>query len=95
MPQEPPTRSTLRAKGQVTLPIEVRKALHVEPGDEVEFELTDQGVVMRGLKLIPAGQAWFWTAEWQAGEREADEQAARGEGKVYDSAEAMFADLGI
>src|SRR5258706_13299143 len=25
---------------------------------------------MRGLKTIPAGQAWFWSTQWQAGERE-------------------------
>ena len=32
-------------------------------------------------------QAWFWTEEWQAGEREADAQQAAGLGVAFDSDE--------
>jgi hypothetical protein len=39
------------------------------------------------------GQAWYWTEEWQAGEREADSQIAAGEGTVYDSGEEFLAAL--
>jgi hypothetical protein len=35
------------------------------------------------LATIDRSQAWFWTKEWQAGEREASEQARRGEGRVF------------
>ena len=72
-------RSTLRDKGQLTLPSEVRSALHVDSGDEIEFRVLDSGdVVMRGLKMIPADQAWFWADSWQRGERQASEDIARG-----------------
>lgn len=37
-----------------------------------------------------ADQAWFHTPEWQAGEREADEELARGEGTVFEDPEDMF-----
>ena len=88
------SRTTLRPKGQITLPADVRAALGVEEGDEVEFEINEhRTVIMVGLKLIRADQAWFWTPEWQAGEREADEQITRGEGSIHDSAEEMFAHL--
>lgn len=30
-------------------------------------------------------QAWFWTDEWQAGEREVDDHIARGEIESFDS----------
>jgi len=30
-------------KGQVTIPLEVRRALGIHPGSEVEFELDEQG----------------------------------------------------
>ena len=30
-------------KGQVTIPLEVRKALGIEPGSEVDFALDDDG----------------------------------------------------
>jgi hypothetical protein len=43
--------------------------------------------------VIPADQAWFWTEQWQEGEREADEQAAAGQGRYFSSAEEMFAAL--
>ena len=49
---------------------------------------------MRGLKTIPAGQAWFWSPQWQAGEREADREIAVGDlSPVCGSAQDIFADL--
>jgi AbrB family looped-hinge helix DNA binding protein len=72
-------RAKLRAKGQVTLPGPVREALHVDENDDIEFSVTDTGeVIVRGLTTIPADQKWFWTPEWQAGEREASQQIADG-----------------
>ncbi len=65
-------RTTVRAKGQITLPDEIRKAAHVEEGDLLEAELTSEGILLRPQKVIDATQAWFWSPEWQAGEREAD-----------------------
>ncbi|MFE0472376.1 hypothetical protein ACFW2V_12250 [Streptomyces sp. NPDC058947] len=38
-----------------------------------------------------ADQAWFWTPEWQAGEREADQELKSGKGVVFDNPEDMFA----
>ncbi len=89
------TTARVRGKGQLTLPAEVREALRVSEGDEVEFTRHEDGTVtVRGLKTIPADQAWFWSPQWQAGEREADEEIARGDvSPVYASAEEMFADL--
>jgi AbrB family looped-hinge helix DNA binding protein len=87
-------RTTLRQKGQITLPSAIRGALHVEPGDEIEFELTPDGrVLMSGLKMIPAEQAWFWTERWQAGEREASAQIARGSGRVFNTSEDFVKSL--
>lgn len=81
------TRAVVRQKGQVTLPREVREALHVHEGDDVAFVITEDGtVILTGLKSIPADQAWFWTDDWQAGERQASEQMARSEGTIHESA---------
>ncbi|THV31597.1 AbrB/MazE/SpoVT family DNA-binding domain-containing protein [Glycomyces paridis] len=92
---EPETNTTytarLRQKGQVTLPKEVQKALHVKEGDTIRFNIHADGVVtMEGLAEIPADQRWFWTPEWQAGEREAEEQIAAGGGKVFHDLDDMF-----
>lgn len=86
-------RAVLRAKGQVTLPSEVRKALHIDEGDDISFEVTDDGVRMRGLKSIRADQAWFWTPEWQAKEREADEEIAAGRVTRYMNDDEFFDSL--
>lgn len=88
------SRAQLRRHSQLTVPADVRKALHIEEGDEVEFRLTESGaVVLRGMTVVPADQRWFWTDDWQAGEREASEQLAHNEGSFYADVDAMFADL--
>jgi antitoxin PrlF len=86
------SRTTLRAKGQLTLPDDVRKAAKLEEGDLIEAVVSESGeVILRPLATIVRSQAWFWTPEWQAGEREATEQARRGEGEVFET-DADFLD---
>jgi antitoxin PrlF len=63
--------SVIRAKGQVTIPQDIREAAHLEEGDPVEIEITPDGILLRPKKLIDASEAWFWSREWQHGEREA------------------------
>lgn len=40
-------RSTISSKGQVTVPVEVRKRLGLVAGTPVEFELHEGGVLLR------------------------------------------------
>jgi antitoxin PrlF len=81
---EPFERTTLRAKGQLTLPKDVRDALHVDAGDQIEFEVVEPGVVLvRGLKLIRADQAWFWTESWQRGEAAASADIEQGRVETF------------
>lgn len=87
-------RVKVRPKAQLTLPEEIRRALHIREGDEVEFAVQEDGTVtIRGYVSIPTDQAWFFTPEWLAGERQADEDIAAGRGAVHESAEDMFAHL--
>ena len=39
-------------------------------------------------------QAWFWTEEWQAGEREAEADLAAGRYESFDTMEDLIDDLG-
>jgi antitoxin PrlF len=78
-------RTTLRAKGQLTLPDDIRKAARLEEGDLLDAEITPDGILLRPQKLIDATQAWFWTPEWQAGEREADADLATGRTEGFES----------
>lgn len=86
-------RAVVRSRGQITLPLKVRQALHVEEGDDVAFVIEDGQVVIRGLKSIPAEQEWFWTNAWQAGEREASEQLADNKGSIFGDSEAFLDSL--
>jgi AbrB family looped-hinge helix DNA binding protein len=86
-------RTTLRAKGQLTLPTAIRKAAHLEEGDPIDVDLVDGQIILRPRKLIDPSQAWFWTPEWQEGEREASKEAAAGLGRIFYSGEEFLAEL--
>lgn len=85
--------TTVRAKGQVTIPAEIRQAARLEEGDPVEVEIVEDGILLRPMKVIDASQAWFWTPDWQAGEREADADIAAGRVERFESDEAFLAAL--
>ena len=87
-------RVKVRAKAQLTLPEEIRRALHISEGDEVEFSVHHDGTItVRGYVSIPTDQAWFFTPEWLDGEREAEEEIAAGRGRLHESADDLFAHL--
>jgi antitoxin PrlF len=79
--------SVIRAKGQLTIPQDVREAAHLEEGDPVGIELTADGILLRPMKLIDASQAWFWSPGWQQGEHEASADIA--DGRVTRSASPL------
>ncbi len=100
MGQEPGTdaevigRAEVQPDSQVALPAEVRAALRLSVGDEVEFTISHDGeVTLRAMTEVPGDQRWFWDPDWQAGEREASEQIARGDLPVYDDMDTLFADI--
>ncbi|ASK61517.1 hypothetical protein CFK37_04680 [Virgibacillus phasianinus] len=39
----------LTSKGQITIPIEIRRALGVETGDQISFTINEHGIVMDKL----------------------------------------------
>ncbi|MDP9256008.1 MAG: AbrB/MazE/SpoVT family DNA-binding domain-containing protein [Actinomycetota bacterium] len=85
--------TTIRTKGQVTIPAEIRKAAHLEEGDPVEVEVVEEGILLRPQKIIDATQAWFWTPEWQESIRRSVEQLATDEGEILTDDESFRAVL--
>ncbi len=87
-------RMKIRPGAQLTLPEEILRALHIGEGDDVEFAVhKDETVTVRGYVSIPTDQAWFFTPEWLAREREADEEIAAGRGTVHEAVDDMFGHL--
>ncbi|MFH1087221.1 MAG: AbrB/MazE/SpoVT family DNA-binding domain-containing protein [Chloroflexota bacterium] len=81
------TLAKLTSGGQVTLPKEIRRRTNMQPGDFVQVELDEKGhIVLTPKKLVDASQAYFWTEEWQKGERKADEDTKAGRVKRFKSA---------
>jgi antitoxin PrlF len=85
--------STLRERGQLTLPAAVRDALDVQVGDEIVFAVLDGAVMLSAGRLVPKSQAWFWSPEWQAGERAASADIAAGRTQVSTTVEDFVAEL--
>jgi AbrB family looped-hinge helix DNA binding protein len=85
--------TVMRKKGSLTIPADIRRAARLAEGDLVEVEMTPEGILLRPKKVIDATQAWFWTPEWQAKEREADEDAAAGRVERFEGDDEFLAAL--
>ncbi len=77
----------------ITLPIWVIQRFHVAIGDFVRLRETKDGVLMKPAKLVDPSQAYFWTKEWQAGEREAEKDIRKGRVKKFKSVKELMDDL--
>ena len=71
------------------------EALDLQPGDEVEFEIEENTARLIPIKTIkvPRDEAWFWTPEWQAKEKEADKDISTGRYRDFDTLENLLKDL--
>jgi len=79
--------------GRLILPVALRRAIRLEPGDYVELKVRDDSLVLTPKVLVDKSQAYFWTVAWQAGERQADADIAAGRVAAFDDVEDLIADL--
>ena len=87
-------KTRLRARGQVTLPGEVREILNADEGDDLIFRVDESGrVVLERAITIPADQAWFWTERWQRMERKAQADVDAGRVQRYPNADEAINEL--
>jgi len=71
----------LRGRSQITLPNEVIKKMHLNPGDNLEITIEDDKIIVKPVLIIERSQSWFWSKEWQEKEKEVEENIK--EGKIY------------
>lgn len=83
----------VRHKFQITLPKSVRDSLRLSEGDLLSVQVREGELVLVPQALIDRDQAWYWTAEWQAAEREADEDLKAGRYRDFATVEDAIADL--
>ena len=79
--------------GQVTIPADLRRQAGIEIGDYVEMRMVDGRLVLVPKQLIDKDQTWFWTEEWQAAEREAEDDLRAGRVKAFETLDELIADL--
>ena len=79
--------------GQITLPSTARRRLKVEEGDYMEVRVTEDSIILTPKVLVDKSQAYFWTPEWQAAEREASGDIAEGRTEEFESIDALLASL--
>src|SRR5713226_8688900 len=85
----------VRGRGEIVLPADVRRRHQLDrPGAQVEVVEREDGVIeLRPRVSAPADQAWFWTSEWQRGERRVDEHIAGGEIEISKDADQFVRDI--
>lgn len=80
--------------GTVTIPAAVRRKFGLDkPGAQVEIVVHEDSIVLVPHAAIPADQMWFWSKEWQAKEREADEDLKAGRYVEHETGEDFLAHL--
>jgi AbrB family looped-hinge helix DNA binding protein len=71
--------TSVRKKGLVTIPLDIRERLDLQEGDQLVVSVEDGRIVLTPASIVPDDQTWFWSPEWQQKEREVDEALAEGE----------------
>jgi AbrB family looped-hinge helix DNA binding protein len=74
---------------QITIPTEVRKLLHIEIGTLLNIHVEKGVVIISPKMLIDSDQSWFWTKEWQEGEKEVNEARKKGHTKMFRNTKEM------
>lgn len=84
---------SVRKKGQVTLPLYMRKKLGITDGSIVMAKVVEDTIVIVPQETIDRDQAWFWKERWQKLEAEAEKDIASGRTKTFNSVEDLFHEL--
>ncbi len=85
----------LQKNKNITLPMWLIRRFRIAAGDFVRLQETRGGILLKPGKLIDPSQAYFWTKEWQEGERRVEEERRRGQVKRFRSMKALVKDLDV
>lgn len=84
---------SVRKKGQVTIPLSMRKVLRIEEGSVLMSKIIDDAIVLVPQEMVDRDQAWFWKDRWQKLEAEAEKDISAGRTKTFDSVEDLFHEI--
>lgn len=83
---------SVQGRGTVAIPAELRKRYGLDrPGAQFEIsERTDGVLEFRPMAAVPASEAWYWTPDFQAGERQVEDDLAAGRVEHFGSSEEFL-----
>lgn len=82
---------SIQARGTISIPSALRRRYRLdEPGAQMEIIDAGDHIVLRPKLAVDLTHAWFWSEDWQEGEREAEAQRQNGVGTVYESGEELL-----
>ena len=84
---------SVRKKGQVTLPLSMRRKLGIEEGSVILSKIVEDTIVLVPQEMVDRDQAWFWKERWQKLEAEAEKDISAGLTKTFDSVEDLFREI--
>jgi AbrB family looped-hinge helix DNA binding protein len=83
----------VRKRGQVTLPLSMRKKLNIADGSIVLSKIVDNTIILIPQETVDRDQAWFWKEKWQKLEAEAGRDISEGRTITFDSVEDLFHEI--
>ncbi len=77
----------------VRIPSTIVRQLRLKNGMDFAVESRDEAIMLTPLVRVPKSQAYYWTPEWQAAERKADDDIKHGRVDSFGFMEDLVADL--
>ncbi len=87
------TISKIQRNFQITIPAVIRKKARLHEGDIIDFEVIDEGILIRPQETIDRSQAWFWSKKWQEEEKKVQSDFRKGKVKVSKNVDVFLKEL--
>ncbi|MFH1664598.1 MAG: AbrB/MazE/SpoVT family DNA-binding domain-containing protein [Candidatus Omnitrophota bacterium] len=87
------TIGKISRNGHLTIPIKIRRFLHLKEGAIVRVGIKDNQIIVSPGKIVNKDQAYIFTAKNQKEIKQAEEDFRKGDYSSYDSAEDFKKDV--
>ncbi|MFH1877793.1 MAG: AbrB/MazE/SpoVT family DNA-binding domain-containing protein [Candidatus Omnitrophota bacterium] len=87
------TVGKISRNGHLTIPIKIRRLLHLKDGDVVRIGVKDNQIVVLPGEIVDKDQAYIFSAQNQKEIKQAEGDFRKGDYSSYDSAEALRKDV--
>jgi len=86
------TISTISRNGHLTIPIKIRRLLHLKDGDVVRIGVSGNQIVVLPGEIVDKDQAYIFTAKNQEEIKQAEKDFLKGDYSSYNSARELRKD---